>query len=249
MAVLGAGIVIALHGPRVQAEDRPLQDDVRLHRDTLTVRLVDAPLAEVLQELSRQSDAEIRGQLVDARTVTASFDDVPLAQALARLLPEQNFALVYGGGGRLMAVQLLGAARPVTVVPVAVRRPSWHEALYELIARHSPVPVSGALADALGTDAATLPQLLNAALQQEDPTGRAEAIRAGLGTLQDDAELRAAVLHQLESVDTATLATALGTATGHAEDVAQEVFGAAPVPELRVKASTVLQRLRADAAK
>ena len=247
LGTLGAGLAIALRVSTGHAEDRPLRDGVRLRADTLTVRLVDAPLADVLQELSRQADAEIRGQLIDARAVTATFEDVPLAQALARLLPEQNFALVYGSGGRLMAVQLLGGAHPITVVPAAVRRPPWQEALFGVIAHHPAVPVTGPLADALGAETVTLPQLLEAGLHHEDAAVRGEAIRVGLQTVQDDPELRAAIIRHLEPVDNEALATVLRAASGYSEDVAREALDASQAPELRLKASSVLQRLRADA--
>jgi hypothetical protein len=63
------------------------------------------PITDVLNELERQTGASVRGSLLDPREVTAEFRDVPLSQALARLLGDQNFALVYGEGGRLRTLK------------------------------------------------------------------------------------------------------------------------------------------------
>jgi hypothetical protein len=207
------------------------------------VRLVDVPPTDVLEELTRQSNAEIRGRLIEIRSVTASFDDVPLAQALGRLFPEQNFALVYGRGGRLMAVRLLGGTQSVAVSPPAPK-PAGLESLLDLISRHPPVPVSGPLADAIGAESATLVQLLDVTLHHEDANVRTEAVRSGMATLQAEPELRSAVVRELNGVDSDALTTLLRTATGNPEDVARDVLGGAQIPELRLKASSVLQRLR-----
>src|SRR5262249_3899195 len=84
---------------------------VRYADDALTVRLTNAPVVEVLEELSHQSGAEIQGQVTDTSSISADFHKVPLAEALHRLLGTQNFALVYGDRGNLKAVKLLGEAQ------------------------------------------------------------------------------------------------------------------------------------------
>src|SRR2546425_10340809 len=110
--VMAAGIVLAamLSWRNARAAEDAPAPLIRYSNDALTVRLSGVPNSEVLEELARQSDAEIRGQLREPREVTADFDSVPLPEALARLLGEQNFALVYGKGGRLKAVRLLGGS-------------------------------------------------------------------------------------------------------------------------------------------
>ena len=84
---------------------------VRYANDALTVRLSRASVNEVLDEIARQTGAEIRGQSMDSREVSADFEAVPLPEALDRLLGSQNFTLIYGENGNLRAVQLLGEAR------------------------------------------------------------------------------------------------------------------------------------------
>src|SRR5437667_5629079 len=114
--------------------------------DALTVRLAKTPLSEVLDEVARQSGAEVHGALRAPREVTAEFDAVPLPEALHRLLGDQNFALVYGTGGRLRVVKLLGTqtgtsgATPVAAAPPPSTAASAAD-LAQLIARHAPVPI------------------------------------------------------------------------------------------------------------
>ena len=61
------------------------------------MRLRSAPLPSVLEEIGRQSGVTIRARVLDTRTVTVAFEDVPFKQALRRLLGVQNFLLTYDG--------------------------------------------------------------------------------------------------------------------------------------------------------
>src|SRR5439155_22824475 len=88
--------------------------------DTLTVRLANVSVDEVLDELGRQAGAEIRGGVLNARVVSTEFDAVPLPEALHRLLGDQNFALVYGDGDRLRTITLLGGPQREPRSPAAV---------------------------------------------------------------------------------------------------------------------------------
>jgi hypothetical protein len=251
---MAAAVVLAavLTGGAPAAEAAPVRV-ILYTRDTLTVRVTGVPTSEVLEELSRQSGADIRGQVREPRDVTADFDAVPLPEALARLLGDQNFALVYGGGGRLKAIRVLGGAQPGTQVaasppssaPSGPDRPPFPGSLPALIDRHPPVPVAGALADAIGSPSATLRQLIDLSLHHEDPAVRAEALRTGIGTLDGDAELRSAVISELETADSAFLTSLLRSAASErSEDIATQVLRDTRFPEIRLKASSVLQRLR-----
>ena len=113
--VMAAGIVLAamLSWRNARAAEDAPAPLIRYSNDALTVRLSGVPNSEILEELARQSGAEIRGQVREAREVTADFESVPLPEALARLLGEQTFALVYDKGGRLKAVRLLGGSQEV----------------------------------------------------------------------------------------------------------------------------------------
>ena len=248
---MAAGVFLAavLTGGARAAEDAPARV-ILYTRDTLTVRVTGAPNSEILEELSRQSGADIRGQVRDPRDVTADFDSVPLPEALARLLGEQNFALVYGKGGRLKAIRLLGgsqetAGSPPSSAPSGPERPPFPGSLPALIDRHPPVPVAGVLADAIGSPSATLRQLIDLSLHHEDPAVRAEALRTGIGTLDGDPELRSAVISELETADSVLLTSLLRTtASERSEEIATQVLRDTRFPEIRLKASSVLQRLR-----
>jgi hypothetical protein len=117
--------------------------------------------------------------------------------------------------------------------------------LREMLSNHPPVPVHGRLAQTLGTDSATLQQLMELGFHNEDPTIRAEALRAGVQTLEGEPTLRQAVIGALNSFDDAALTALLRGAAGpNAEEVAMQVLTQSRAPEVRVKASSVLQKLR-----
>ena len=219
--------------------------------DALTVHVSAVRLSAILGEFGRQSGAQIRGQVREDRAVTAEFRAVPSPQALARLLDDQDFVLVYGKNGRLKLVRLLapGAGPPVVPVETAAAAPArapFPGSLPELIARHAPVPIGSPLADVLGTQSATLGQLLDLSLHHEDSTIRAEATRTGLAALESDPGLRSAVIGELDNTDSAALGSLLRSSAGEqAQDLAMQVLRDAHVSQIRVKASAVLQRLRA----
>jgi hypothetical protein len=223
---------------------------IRYEKDALTVRLTNVPVAEVVDEIGRQSGAQIRGQVRAAREITAEFDAVPLPEALHRLLGDQNFALIYGDDGRLAAVRLLGgplAPPPPAPPPPAQTPPQTASSnLAALVARHEPVPVTGRLAQAVGATSASFQQLFDLALHNEDATLRADALRAVVGALEADPALRSAVVGELNNVDDGALGSLLRSAAGeHAEEIAMQIMTQARASEIRVKASSVLQKLRA----
>jgi len=227
---------------------------IRYEKDALTVRLTNVPVAEVLDELRRQTGAEVRGQPCTPGAVSAEFEAVSLGDALHRLLGEQNFALVFGDGGRLKTVRLLGgpdgpAAAPPSVAsaPAPSTPPQVASAdLAALLARHAPVPVAGRLAPLLGASSASFAQLVDLTLHQDDADVRAEALRTAVSALETDPALLAAVVDELDTVDDGALHTLLGAAAGeHAEEIAMQILTQARANELRVKASSILQRLRA----
>jgi hypothetical protein len=241
VVLLGAAVSVAATEP---SSGRLVQ----YAKDTLTVRLDKVPLADVLADIGQQSGAEIRGTLRESREVTAEFESVPLSEALSRLLGDQNFALVYGKEGRLRAVKLLGGPLEggVSITPTQAPVATKPQAdIRDLLANHPPVPVHGRLAQALGTDSATLQQLMELGLHNEDATVRAEALRTGVQTLEGEPVLRQAVIGMLNSFDDAALGSLLRGAAGeNAEEVAMQVLTQSRAPEVRVKASSVLQKLR-----
>ena len=76
--------------------------------DRVTAHVERVALADVVREIGRQSGAEILGQVRKPRDLSLDFERVPLVDALARLLREQNFTVRYGPEGKLRAIDLLG---------------------------------------------------------------------------------------------------------------------------------------------
>ena len=221
---------------------------IRYERDLLTVRLTSVPVTDVLDELGRQAGAQIRGQVRDLRAVSVEFEAVPLADALHRLLGDQNFALVYGHEGRLKSVRLLGgpqtAAAPAAAPPASP--PPGPPDLMDVFAKHPPIPVAGHLSEALGGQSATLLQLFDLSVHHADATVRAEAARIFIGTIDTDPALRASVVAQLNALNDVTLGALFRNLAGdHAQEVAMQILSTARTGELRSKASVVLQQLRA----
>jgi hypothetical protein len=164
---------------------------------TVTVRLTNVSLAEVLDEISRQSGITIRGNLAAPRAVSAEFENVPLLKAFRRLLREQNFVLAYDAQRRPRALNLLGGmgtsaptgstsetareSRP-PAAPMAMKSTTASE---QRLASHQPeLPAK--------MSSAALPQLIDTGVRHEDRRVRADAWRAVIELLQADPELRAA---------------------------------------------------------
>jgi len=229
----------------------PAERLIRYENETLTVRLTNVPVAEVLDEVGRQTGAAVRGPR-PAGAVSAAFEAVPLDEALKRLLGAQNFALVFADGGRLKAVRFLAvpedpaAAPPAEAAPARATPPEVASAtVATLLARHAPVPVAGRLAPLLGSSSASFAQLVDLTLHQDDADVRAEALRTAVSAVETDPPLLAAVVDELDTVDDGALHALFGDVAGeHAEEIATLVLTQARANELRVKASSILQRLR-----
>jgi|SRR6266852_5648808 len=110
--VLLAALATVLLGEAGAADPAP-GARVEYRDDRLSLDVQSAPLADVIGEVGRQSGAVIRGHVCKPRDLSLSFDDVPLPDALERVLGEQNFTLRYSRGGRLEAVELLGEPGPL----------------------------------------------------------------------------------------------------------------------------------------
>jgi len=108
--VIGCGVLLVAAmalsaGPLAAGEPMCV---VAYDADRVTVHAERVPLANVVREIGRQSGAEILGQVRKPRDVSLDFERVPLVDALARLLREQNFTVRYGPEGKLRAIDLLG---------------------------------------------------------------------------------------------------------------------------------------------
>jgi hypothetical protein len=242
---------VATADPAAPAEAAdPAAPIVRYDEDRLSVRVVEMPLAELLDRFADASGAAIRGTVPDRR-VTATLDAVPLAEALTTLLGAHSFMLTYGSGGTLRTVELLATGMAVSPSPVATPEASAtpgplaeEEAQAKILQRT--VRVSGALARAVESEQPSIGRLLHAAVRERRAGVRAEAREVLLTTLADDPDAEAAYLSTLTPVDDAVLAKILRTSS--ADDGAEAWMAAlatrARSEELRRKAAAVLALLQ-----
>jgi hypothetical protein len=252
MRISSAAVMLVVGVSAVQAAAPvPARQLIAVRHETLTVRLDKAPLTKVLEEISQQTGARIRGQVRNPQEVTAEFDNVPFPEAFHRLLDDQNFELIYSNGGKLRAVTLLSGplSPPSPSVPTrdavqSVARAS--ESLSDVLAAPDTIQLGERLADILGSPTASVQQLLGLGLTNADAGIRAEAMRTLVSKLDEDQKLRSVVVGQLNAIDDSVLASQLRDAAGdHAAALARQIFVDAQSTEVRVKALSVLHQLRA----
>lgn len=242
-------VALLTSAPTAEASDAPPERVIEYRNDALTVRLDKVPLNEVLEEIARQTHAEIRGELGVSREVTARFDDVPLSEALDRLLDNQNYALIYASDGSLRAIPLLNGSLIPSVSGVSARptsagaKPPSTDGLRTLLSQE--VPVTGDVAAALGSDTANIGQLASLWLREDDPAVGAQALRSGLKGAENIPDVRAATLDVANKYSDADLAQLFRRFAGaRAEELLDIMASQTKVTEFRSKATTVLQRLR-----
>ena len=246
LVMLGAFSAVAAPPPRVEYRN-----------DRLSVHAEGAPLQSILDEIQKQSGAELRGAAPADATVNMDVDAVPLREALERLLGAQSFTLTYGDGGRLKTLELRGgpteapAAKPEGPKPV---NPHSRKAMWDGLARvfndPQPIPVSGRLAEVAGGDKASWEKLFRTAGQNDDRDVRRQVWRAGMRAIEADQNMRNALVTAVGVMDDGELtdfARALAAQTPDgAEDLAKVVARESRIPEVRDRARTILRRLRTE---
>ena len=218
MRIRATLVLLLLLSPGIGLAETPKKDSPPTARVTvrdgrMSVRLDDAVLRNVVADVAHQTGADVKGTVPDARTVSASFDDVPLDEGLRRLLGTLSFALVYGQDGRLRTIELRGGPQERATSPAAAgsdaqpgpipSRPGVEEAtdvLRKFAEGGQPIPVRGRLARALGADAVPFSSLVQAAVGQDDPRVRTEALRTGLRALESDRNVREAFTTLLDTI-------------------------------------------------
>jgi len=206
----------------------------------LSARLERVPLDQVLTALKRETGMTVTGVPRDWRQVTKQFDDLPLPEAVDRLVGEQNFVLWYDREGRPKRLELLGVPQPApTHDPSATPNTA---AVLTVLARHGAVNVAGELAKAVGgARQATLPQLLFA-MRKPEPSVRAQAQNLVLDAIERDP----ALLATLRSADVDQLARLLrGLAGDQSEAFVSFLSTRSTDPALRAKAAQVVRQLHA----
>ena len=206
------------------------------------------PLDEVLQAVVAPSNGEIRGGVKQPHDVTIEFEDVPLQDGLGRLLGDQNFVLTFRENGSLRTLTLLGGAQEQSseariVTPTLAAHPA--VAATDMMQRNVPVPAGSKLAQFLGTPSATLQQLLDISLRQDDASLRVEALRAGVGAIDSEPDLKAMVVKSLGDTDDHTLENVIrAVAQDRAHEILSQMAAITRTPELRTRSTLLLQHMR-----
>src|SRR5262245_4970599 len=231
--------------------DAPPPKTIVLTGDKLTVKVNAVPLDDVLKDVVAPSNGEVRGSVKQPHDVTIDFEDVPLRDGLARLLGDENFVLTYREDGTLRAVTLLGGAQDESsgarIVSKQAQPGQPSVPLGELLQRAVPVPPGRRLALFLGQPNATLQQLLDISLRQDDAALRVEAMRAGLGAIDTQADLKAMVVKSLSDVDDHTLENVLRSlAQDRTRELVSQMATISRTPEIRTRTTQLLQHMPAD---
>jgi hypothetical protein len=215
----------------------------------ITADLRDADLAEVLGEITRQAKLEVRGTPT-AQRLSVQLEAVPLVDALPRLLQGQSFALTYDHAGGVKGVRFLASSTTPWRGALPDTTPSTPEVepATSLATTDRPVQVDGLLATALGTEDTKFSTVMAVALTSGDARLRADALRVGLGALDDDPDLRDHVLRALDALDDASVADRLReVARDHAEEVARQTARLSRSGPLRRRAAAVARLLHSSA--
>jgi hypothetical protein len=245
-------LTVSVTWVRSWAADAPPPKTIVLTGDKLTVKVSAVPLDDVLQAVVAPSNGEIRGTVKQPHDVTIDFEDVPLQDGLARLLGDQNFVLTFRENGTLRAVTLLGGAQSQDQSSgakiVKPGQPAQAAAsMNELMQRNVPVPAGGKLALFLGQPSATLQQLLDISVRQDDASLRVEALRAGLGAVDTQPDLKGLVVKALSDVDDHTLENVIRTlAQDRARELVSQMAAISRTPEIRTRTAQLLQHMPAE---
>jgi hypothetical protein len=250
-------VVLTLIGPVAPRAGAPPQVEYR--DDRVTIRAQESAVTDILDQLRQQSGAELRGEPPPTGPVTLQVEAVPVREALERLLGERSFTLTYGQKGRLKVIELKGGPQAARNAPPEEpearpgglpRKVVW-DGVAHVFAVPKVVPVTGPLAEALGSNRVFFVHLMQAAADRcEDRLCRKQAWRAGLRAMEEDQELRNAFLGATGLMDDEELtafarAMAAQTPDG-AEDIVKQIVRDSRIPEIRTRARVVLLRLRQE---
>lgn len=270
VAVWGAVCVLAaggVPGP-AGADEVGGEGYIRYENSRLTVNLGGTLLSEVLVEVGRQSGVLVTLSGFTDRPISDRFRDVPLEDALRRLLANENFTVLYAqdrgvngrvSGARLKELHVYGSGGATAISRTDPGPASTDgadagqggapggmmEQFSGFLQRHQAVeiPEGSALAAALNTDRPPFTQLLSAAMKNEDPALRADAAEAIAQVFDGDPESPELVGGSSENVE--AIASAIHTSGGaNAAEFLRNMGRHLKTPALRLKANQILARVR-----
>ena len=127
---LVAAAVLTSAGPVMATATETIRLEMQLRDGRLSAHLVEAPFTRVLAEVATLSGASVTGvDPADVAPTTVTFSDLPLADALERLLQGRNHLLVYGNdarGARVRRIVLLNGGTTVLTPTAAPSRVGPH---------------------------------------------------------------------------------------------------------------------------
>lgn len=252
-------LLLVLPPMAVGAEPPADPPAVRYDAGRLSVRARATPLPDLLRAIGKATGAEMRGQAAAAAPVTIVLADVPVKEALERILGNQSFALVLAKDGRPQAIELRGGPQAAPVRKVVPEPPAgWtpsdatveaSQIVDQWVQADTRYPVSGRLADTLGAREATVSQIIEAGLGDPDRGVRGQALRTSLHLLEANDEVRDAFVRMLGTLDDAFLTNYVRLAMkDNATEIMEGMSQRASTPDVRERARGLLRELRANPA-
>jgi hypothetical protein len=230
----------ALLGPVAAA----VAPDVTIAGDRVSAEFRDVATPDVVAAIAAASGAEVVGGVDRVDPVSITLDDVPVAEALERVLGGQSFTIVYGGDGSIRRIRLLesavgGGSGPAKTASRHGIKP------HELFGAEVRVSSAGPLFDALGSDTTTLGQLFEIAAKNEQANLRLAAVDAGVTAIEADPDLQGAVDELLDSSEDGQLANMARLGAGErAAELVSRILSRTRRPAVRQRAVSVLRSLR-----
>ena len=224
---------------------------VRWEHERVTAHFAGTPLVDAVRDIATATGGELRGGVIDPRDITLELDAVTLEEALHRLLGAQSFTVRYGEDGHVKTIVLEGGPEmpaPPSEHPTAAgveTEPTFPIVLARMFLRHRPVALSPPLAERFGQEKATMPELLEIAMLDENGVMRALATQIVLSTLEREARYRRSFLRSLHDLDADELSTiANGPSGERLEELLNHLAAHSREPTLQKKAGVVLDQLK-----
>jgi hypothetical protein len=211
---------------------------VRYEAHRLTLDIERAPIGEVLDAVARETGIEIDGEPLDGRELSIRLVDVPLREALDRLIAPQNFILRYGADGEPVRLELLGGPGK----PDVPKRPAGERGsrALELLVGNPAIAVPPNAAQALGGDSLP-PDRIVPGLRHPSPIVRRESVETLVHAIEGREELRDAFC----ALDVDQLLQFLRSQSGeHMDEVVATFFRSARDPTFKHRLELVLARRR-----
>jgi len=236
---------------------------LRYEHGRVSGRLDEVPADEAVKALATATGAHLEGTVIEPEPVTASFKSESIEGVLARVLGEQNFTVRYGTEDRVKSIALLGgpvAKAPTPATAVEAAEPSTPAAapsegygfpveLSRALERYRPLPLPDVLAESMGVENATFPELLDAATLDENGVTRAQATQVVLSALEMHGRLRRSFLRTLHQLDDQQFAAILQAESGpRFVEVVEFLTAHSREPSIQKKAGVILEQLRPPGA-